>query len=108
MLDVKKLIAKMLNKMDDIGKYGTKTTVTLPFTAQSDGIAIAICAVPTSSASYLYIAEDGLANARGCSTSGLSYSVCFPVKKGKTYTASAKSNSNPTIYLYPFMGGGNT
>ena len=99
-------LKEWINKVNSLGKYGTQTVISdFPFTATKDGMVIVVCSVPSASSSYFYINEDGLAHARGCSTGGLAYSVCFPVIKGRSYTISARSNSNPYIKFYPFMGG---
>ena len=93
MLDVKALLTKILEKVAE-PPIGSAEAVTFPFTATKSGLCIAIITPPTSSTSYIYIAEDGTAYWRGASSGGLQYSMVIPITKGKTYTIQASSNYN--------------
>lgn len=83
-------------------QFGPVETKTFPFTADKDGIVVAIITPPSSTTSYVYITESGSAHFRGAST-GLQYTLVFPVRKGKTYAigTSANYSINSGVRLYP-------
>ena len=72
--------------------FGELETLTFPFTADKDGIVIAVISPPQNTASYVYIAENGGIHARGYSAGGTNYTMVFPVRKDKAYSISASSN----------------
>ena len=102
---IKRLLARVLNNM---GKYSSVQSVEFPFTAEADGICIAIVTPPSNATSYVYITEDGQAHARGSSTGG-QYTLTFPVVKGNAYALQTTANYAFTrgVRLYPFTGGSN-
>jgi len=87
---------------------GEPEVVTFPFTATKSGICIGVVAPPASAVSYVYITENGSAHSRGYTTGGITYTLVFPVVKGKTYSIAASANYsvNPGFRLYPIVGGG--
>lgn len=83
--------------------FGEVETKTFPFTADKDGIVIAVVTPPANAVSYVYITEDSYAHCRGYSTGSAQYTFTFPVKKGRTYAIQSASNytfSNG-VRLYP-------
>lgn len=113
MLNVKKALTKILGVFDKwmplfAKPIGDAETVTFPFTATKSGICIVNVAPPNSTASYLYITENGGIHARGYTTGGTTYTLTFPVVKGKTYALSNASNYNIAngVRIYPILGGG--
>ena len=87
---------------------GEPETVTFPFTATKSGVCCVVVAPPTSAVSYLYVTENGGVHARGYTTGGVTYTLSFPVVKGKTYALAAASNYSITngVRIYPVLGGG--
>lgn len=87
---------------------GGAETVTFPFTATKSGIFIAVVTPPNNTTSYVYITENDSVHARGYST-GVNYTIVFPVVKGKTYKIASSANYNFSngARVYPIMGGGN-
>lgn len=85
--------------------FGTPTTVTLPYTADVDGIVVIMINPSTSADSYFYIKEDGSYHCEGSSRGGLAYTLVFPVKKGRTYANAAATNAaiSRGVRLYPFV-----
>ena len=83
--------------------FGEVETKTFPFTADKDGIVIAVVTPPQSTASYLYVSEDGFVHARGYTVSGIQYTLVFPVKKGRVYAIQASANYSFSngVRLYP-------
>ena len=84
--------------------FGNPERVTFPFTATKDGFVIAVCNSLTSSVSYVYITEDGLAHARFYGMSNQQGTLVFPVKTGRTYAESNISNITyiDGVRFYPF------
>ena len=93
------------SEIKQLNGFGTPTTVTLPFTATADGIVVIIVKPSTSADSYLYIKEDNSYHCEGASTGGTTYTLVFPVKKGRRYSNAAASNAVITngVRLYPFV-----
>lgn len=85
--------------------FGPRTTVTLPYTADVDGIIVIVIHPSSSADSYLYIKEGNSVHCEGSSRSGMAYTLVFPVKKGSTYTNANSSNAVITggVRLYPFI-----
>ena len=85
--------------------FGTPTTVSLPYTADVDGIVVIIVNPPSSADSYLYIKENNSYHYEGSSRGGLAYTLVFPVKKGRTYSNAAATNAGIAggVRLYPFV-----
>ena len=75
-----------------------------PFTAPSDGFITVIAAPGSSSASYLYITDNGFVCSRAAYVGGQNYSQSFPAIKGHIYAISASSNVNTGgsyFHFYP-------
>ena len=85
--------------------FGTPTTVTLPFTADVDGIVVIMINPPSSADSYFYIKEDNSYHCEGSSRGGLAYTLVFPVKKGRQYSLGDATNASISrgVRLYPFV-----
>ena len=106
MLNIKKLFTKIVMRF--ASTVSGPETVSFPFTATKSGIGIAVVNPPQNTTSYVFITEDGVAHARMYST-GVAYTLVFPVVKGKVYDIPTKSNYSFVggVKLYPVMGGGN-
>lgn len=106
MLNDKKLFTKILTRI--VSPVTGPETVTFPFTATMSGICIAVVAPPSGGASYVYVSEDGNIHERNSSAGGTTYTLVFPVIKGKAYAIPAASNYAFTgnVRIYPILGGG--
>lgn len=87
------------------GAWGAVQSISFPFSPTKDGVVVGFVAPSSSSASYLYITDDGAAYVRGSSTAGSSFGFSFPAKAGHTYAISASSNigSNSAYKFVPFV-----
>lgn len=105
MLNVKKLLTKITERFAK--PIGDAETETFPFTATKSGVCCVVVVPPTSAVSYLYVTENGGVHARGYTTGGITYTLSFPVVKGKTYALAAASNYSITngVRIYPILGG---
>ena len=82
-------------------KIGSPSTITLPFTAPSDGFCTAYCNPKTASGGYIRIQTT--AEYYGAYTgSGEPVSVMFPVCKGYSVEQSKVDNATLTVKFFPF------
>lgn len=105
LLNTKKILTKITERFAK--PIGDAETVTFPFTATKSGVCIVNVVPPNSAASYLYITENGGIHARGYTTGGVTYTLTFPVVKGKTYALSNSANYSIAngVRIYPILGG---
>lgn len=105
MLNTKKLFTKILTRF--ASTVTGPETVTFPFTATKSGLCIAAVTPPSGGASYVYVSEDGNIHEKSSSAGGTSYTLIFPVIKGKVYAITAAANYAFTgnVRIYPIMGG---
>lgn len=105
MLDVKKMLTKITQSVGV--HFGESSSVTLPFTAQKDGI-ITIGVSPLSNANAYFIISDGSNTVyRSNMFYGFGTVGQFFVKKGKTYTVVTQDGVRDTnVTFSPLEIGG--
>lgn len=107
MLNLKKMLTKITQSVGV--HFGEPTSVTLPFTAQKDGI-ITIGVSPSSNVNAYFIVSDGSETVyRSNMFYGFGTVEQFFVKKGKTYTVILQDGvKNTDVTFSPLEIGGGT